>query len=99
MKDLEMMHYILGMEVWTREVCSKDLEEVQDDDCKAMIKPMASNLKLLSVASSDSVDVMMPSSNDLPNKYETIYLLCYEHIEKCSPDGCKACSEVPEGYN
>ena len=26
-----MMHYILGMEVWTREVCSRDPEEVQDD--------------------------------------------------------------------
>ena len=25
------MHYILGMEVWTREVCSRDLEEVQGD--------------------------------------------------------------------
>ena len=30
-KDLEMMHYVLGMEVWTREVCSRDPEEVQDD--------------------------------------------------------------------
>ena len=36
MKDLDMMHYFLGMEVWqniprTREVCSRDPEEVQDD--------------------------------------------------------------------
>ena len=31
MKYLHMMHYILGMEVWTREVCSRDPEEVQDD--------------------------------------------------------------------
>ena len=42
------------------------------------------------------------SSNDLfldvPHKYETRYLLCCEHIETCSPDGCKACSEVPKGY-
>ena len=30
-KDLGMMHYVLGMEVWTREVCSRDPEEVQDD--------------------------------------------------------------------
>ena len=35
-KDLDMMHYFLGMEVWqnlpgTREVCSRDPEEVQDD--------------------------------------------------------------------
>ena len=35
----------------------------------------------------------------VPEKYETIYLLCCEHIETCSPDGCKACSEVPEGYS
>ena len=25
------MHYVRGMEVWTREVCSRDLEEVHDD--------------------------------------------------------------------
>ena len=36
MKDLDMMHYFPGMEVWenlprTREVCSRDPEEVQDD--------------------------------------------------------------------
>ena len=30
-KDLGMMHYFVGMEVWTREVCSRDPEEVQDD--------------------------------------------------------------------
>ena len=36
MKELDMMHYFLGMEVWqnilgTREVCNRDPEEVQDD--------------------------------------------------------------------
>ena len=36
MKDLDMMHYFLGMEAWknllgTRQVCSRDPEEVQDD--------------------------------------------------------------------
>ena len=36
MKDLDMLHYFLGMEVWqnlpgTREVCSRDPEEGQDD--------------------------------------------------------------------
>ena len=30
-KDLGMMHYVLGMEVWTRELCNRDSEEVQDD--------------------------------------------------------------------
>ena len=36
MKDLDMMHYFIGIEVWknlpgTSEVCSRDPEEVQDD--------------------------------------------------------------------
>ena len=34
---------------------------------------------------------------DVFDEYETGYLLCCEHIETCSPDGWKACSEVPEG--
>ena len=25
------MHYFVGMEVWTREVWSRDIEQVQDD--------------------------------------------------------------------
>ena len=28
---------------------------------------------------------------DVPDEYETRYLLCCEHIDTCSPDGCKAC--------
>ena len=36
MKELDMMHYFLSMEVWqnllgTRGVCSRDPEEVHDD--------------------------------------------------------------------
>ena len=36
MKDLDMMYYLIGMEVWQnlpsiREVSSRDPEEVQDD--------------------------------------------------------------------
>ena len=46
MKDLGMMHYVLGMEVWTREVCSIDLKEVQGDGMQGYdhtygIKPKA----------------------------------------------------------
>ena len=36
---------------------------------------------------------------DVPDEYETRYLLCCEHIDTCSPDGSKACNELPEGYN
>ena len=52
---------------WIREVCSGEPEEVWDDGlqghghtyCKAMDTPMASNLKLLSDASSELVDATM----------------------------------------
>ena len=43
---------------WTREVCSRDPEEIWDDGLQGL-KPMASNLKLLSDASSEAVDAMM----------------------------------------
>ena len=43
----------------TREVCIRDPEEVHMMDCKAMTTPMASNLKLLSYASSEMIDATM----------------------------------------
>ena len=67
-KDLDMMHYFLGMEVWNNvdgislgqakyEV--EILKRFKMMDYKSMTTPMASNLKLLSVDSSDSIDSMM----------------------------------------
>ena len=44
---------------WTRELCSRDPEEVQDDGMQAMSTPMPSNLNLLSDASSKEVDATM----------------------------------------
>ena len=68
MKDLSMMHYFLGMEVWKNVdgIClgqGKYMVEILKRfgmmDCKDMTTPMASNLKLLSVVSSELVDSMM----------------------------------------
>ena len=62
------MHYFLGMEVWhnTDEIslgqgkyALEILNRFAMMDCKAMTTPMASNLKLLSDASLESVDAMM----------------------------------------
>ena len=68
MKDLGMMPYFLGMEVW-QNADGISLEQgkyvveipkrFEIMDCKTMTTPMASNLNLLSVASSESVDVTM----------------------------------------
>ena len=68
MKDLGMMHYFLGMEVWQStdgiflgqwKYAVEILKRFGMMDCKAMSTPMASNLKLLSDASSELVDATM----------------------------------------
>ena len=94
MKDLDMMHYFLSMEVWQNadgislgqgKYAVEILKRFRMMDCKAMTTPMASNLKLLSDASSESVTCYDVSSDDwvpdVPNEYKTKYLLCCEHIE------------------
>ena len=68
MKDLGMMHYFLGMKVWQNEdgiflgqgkYAIEILKRFGMMDYKAITKPMASNLKLLSDASSEVVDATM----------------------------------------
>ena len=76
MKDLGMMHYFVGMEVWKNtdgiflgqgKYAVEILKSFGIMDCKAMATPMASNLKPLSDASSDSVDAMMYLTNTRPD--------------------------------
>ena len=68
MKDLGMMHYFLGMEVWQNadgislgqgKYVVEILKRFQMMDYTAMATHMALNLKLLSDASSEMVDAMM----------------------------------------
>ena len=63
-----MMHYFLGMEVWQNadgislgqgKYAVEILKRSEMMDCKALATPMASNLKLLSDASSEINDAMM----------------------------------------
>ena len=65
MKDLDMMHYFLSMEVWQNadgislgqeKYAVEILKRFNMMGCKAITTPIASNLKLLSDALSDSVD-------------------------------------------
>ena len=62
------MHYFLGMEMWQNtdgiflrqgKYAVEILKRFGMMDCKALTTPMASNLKLLNDASSDSVDATM----------------------------------------
>ena len=68
MKDLGMMHYLLGMEVWNSadgiflsqgKYAVEILKRFRMLDFKEITTPMAYNLKFLSDASSESVDSMM----------------------------------------
>ena len=68
MKDLGMMHYFLGMEVWQSadgislgqgKYAVEIMKRFEMMDCKAMTTPMASNLKLLSDSSLEAVDATM----------------------------------------
>ena len=68
MKNLGMMHYFLGMEVWQNangifleqgKYAVEILKRFRMMDCKAMTTPMALNLKLLSDASSEMINSMM----------------------------------------
>ena len=68
MKDLGMMHYFLGMEVWQNtngislgqgKYVVEILKRFGMMEFKALTTPMASNLKLLSDASSEAVDSTM----------------------------------------
>ena len=61
MKDLDMIHYFIGMEVWKNvggislgkgKYAIEILNRFRMMNCKTMTTPMASNLKLLSDASS-----------------------------------------------
>ena len=100
MKDLGMMHYFLGMEVWQNAdgIFVGQGKYVVEILKRFRTTPMASNLKLLSVSSSESVYSMMYRQM----MYSLMYLMNtrpYICFATCSPDGRKACSEVPKGYS
>ena len=68
MKELGMMHYFLGMEVWETtdgiflgqgKHAVEILKRFGMMDCKSMTTPIASNMKLLCDASSESIDTTM----------------------------------------
>jgi hypothetical protein len=68
MKDLGMMHYLLGLEVWHKldgiflnqgKYVVEILKRFRMMDCKSMSTPMVTNLKLLSDTYSKTVDATM----------------------------------------
>ena len=78
MKDLGMIHYFLGMEVWESadgiflgqgKYTVEILKSFRMLDYKAIATPMTSNLKLLCDASLESIDAMMYHQMTRPLMY------------------------------
>ena len=74
MKDLGMMHYFLGMEVWQNadgislgqgKYAVEILKRFEMMECKAMTTSIASNLKLLSDASLEAISTSFKCVKDL----------------------------------
>ena len=90
MKDLGLMHYFLGLEVWQSSEGKYEVEILKRFnmlECKAMATPMDSNLNLLSDDPSELVDVtqhrqiigsLMYLTNTRPG-----FFFC-EHLESVS---------------
>jgi hypothetical protein len=91
MKDLGMMHYFLGLEVWQRtdeifpsrgKYTVEILKKFGMLNCKPMATPIVMNLKKLSVSSSDSAKIDMTLYKQLIGSL--LYLvntgldICYE---------------------
>jgi hypothetical protein len=80
MKDLGMMHYFLGLEVWHKpydifliqgKYAVEILKRFEMMDCKSIPTLMVTNLKLLSNTSSEIVDVTMYRQMISPLSYLT----------------------------
>ena len=117
MKDLGMMHYFLGMEVWQTidgifleqgKYVVDILKRFGMMDCKTLTTPMVSNLKLLSDASSETVNAtmyrqiigsLMYLTNTRPDICFAVNLQpILDRSKTCSLDCCKAYFEVLERY-
>ena len=93
MKDLGMMHYFLGLEVWQRlsdifldqrKYVVEILKRCKMMDCKAMPTPMVKNMKLLSDTSSETMDATMYRhmiSSLMYSMNTMIYMFFGEYIE------------------
>ena len=97
MKDLGLMHYFLGLEVWqssegmflNQEKYAVEILKIFDMlDCKSMATPMYTKLKFL------SNEIIRVSGYDLAQTYhwfiyvsdehKSRYILCCEHLESVS---------------
>jgi hypothetical protein len=87
MKDLGLMHYFLGLEIWQQEgetflgqgkYTIEILKRFGMEDCKSMTTPMITNLKKLNSSESDKVN---------PTIYRQL-IGCLMYLKNTRPDIC-----------
>jgi hypothetical protein len=96
MKDLGLMHYILGLQVWQSpkkiflnqgKYAVGILKRFDMLECKYMNTPMETMLKLLVDTSSALVDATLNTNYwfvDVSDEYQARYMLHCEHLESVS---------------
>jgi hypothetical protein len=107
MKDLGLMHYFLGIEVWQSlekiflnqgKYAIEILKSFDVLECKSMNTPMESKLKLLVDTLSELVDTSSEMVDywfvDVSDVYQARYMLCCEQLESVSSRAhmCSSCS-------
>jgi hypothetical protein len=97
MKDLRLMHYFLGLEIWQQEgetflgqgkYTIEILKRFGMEDCKSMTTPMITNLKKL-------------NSFESNKKNPTIYrqlIGCLMYLTNTRPDICFCCQHPQSAY-
>jgi hypothetical protein len=95
MKDLGLMHYFLGLEVWQREgeiflgqgkYTIEILKRFGMEDCKTMTTPMITNLKKLNTSESEKVN---------PTIYRQL-IDCLMYLVNTRPDICFAVNTLSQ---
>jgi hypothetical protein len=97
MKDLGLMHYFLGLEVWQSpekiflkqgKYAVEILKRFYILECKSMNTPMETKLKLLVDTSLELVDATLYETYhwiiDVFDEYRARYMFCCEHLESVS---------------
>jgi hypothetical protein len=94
MKDIGLMHYFLGLEVWqvSREIflgqgkyAVEILRRFRMEDCRPMATPMVTNLKKVVTSDSELVDPRIYRKVDrvldVFGQHQARYMFCCEHLE------------------